>query len=102
LEDARTACYAASMRTWVPGLAVFAALVLVNIIGAVAFLAAGKIALVLDPAASESHIEDFMVAIIGVAVAVGSASPVFIRGVPWLAAHLHRVWPEHPPEQPIS
>ena len=43
-----------------------------------------------------------MVAIIGVAVAVGSAFPVFGRGVPWVAARLERAWPERPPEHPVS
>ena len=102
MEDARARCYAAAMPTLVTSLAVLAALALVNIIGALAFLAAGKIALVLDPSASESHLSGFMVAIIGVTVAVGSAFPVFMRGVPWLAAQLQRLWPERPPEHPIS
>src|SRR5688500_12311673 len=89
------------MRTWVPGLAVFAALVLVSIVGAVAFLAAGQIALVLDPAADESHLDSFMVAIIGVAAAVACALPIFSRGVPWLTAHLQRIWPQRPPEHAV-
>jgi len=90
------------MPALVTSLAILAALVLVSIIGAVALLAAGQISLVLDPAANESHISGFIVAIIGVAVAVGSAFPVFMRGVPWLAAHLQRVWPQRPPEHPVS
>ena len=85
-----------------PGLVVLGAFVLVNIIGAVAFLVAGKLALHLDPLANESHFSGFIVAIIGVAVAVGSAFPIFGRGVPWVAARLEQVWPERPPERPVS
>jgi hypothetical protein len=65
-----------------------AAFVLVNIAGALAFFAAGKIALYLDPAANESHLSAFMVAIIGVLAAVGAAFPIFGRGLPWAAARL--------------
>jgi hypothetical protein len=90
------------MRTFVPRLVVLGAFVLVNIVGAVAFLAAGKLALHLDPSANESHLSGFMVAISGVAAAVGSAFPIFGRGVPWVAARLERVWPERPPERPVS
>jgi hypothetical protein len=61
------------MRKFVPGLVLLGAFGLANIIGAVAFLAAGKLALLLDPAANESHLTGFMIAITGVAVAVGSA-----------------------------
>jgi hypothetical protein len=43
-----------------------------------------------------------MIAITGVAVAVASAFPIVSRGMPWLTAHLERVWPQRPPEQPIS
>jgi hypothetical protein len=89
------------MRTFVSGLVVLGAFVLINIIGAVAFLAAGKLALYLDPTANESHFSGFIVAIIGVAVAVGSAFPIFGRGVPRVTARLERVWPERPPEHPI-
>lgn len=81
------------MRTFVAGLIVLGAFGLVNIIGVVAFLAAEKIALHLDPSASESHLSGFMIAITGVAVAVMSAFPIFGRGVPWIAARLERVWP---------
>jgi hypothetical protein len=87
------------MRTFV---VVLGAFVLVNIVGAAAFLAAGKLALHLDPSANESHLSSFIVAITGVAVAVGSAFPIFGRGVPWVAARLERVWPERPPERPVS
>jgi hypothetical protein len=87
------------MRTFV---VVLGAFVLVNIVGAVAFLAAGKLALHLDPSANESHLSAFIVAITGVAAAVGSAFPIFGRGVPWVAARLERVWPERPPERPVS
>lgn len=90
------------MRTFVTGLVVLGAFGLVNIIGVVAFLAAGKLALYLDPTANESHLSGFIIAITGVAVAVGSAFPIFGRGVPWVAARLERVWPERPPEHPIS
>jgi hypothetical protein len=76
------------MRTYVPRLVVLGAFVLVTIAGAVAFLAAGGIARHFDPAADESHLSAFMVAIIGVAVAVGSAFPIFARGVPWATARL--------------
>ena len=58
------------------------AFVLVNAIGAVAFFLAAKLAG--DP----SHLSDFMVAIVGVAAAVGSALPIFGRGVPWAASRL--------------
>jgi hypothetical protein len=85
-------CYAAAMPKLVPGLVVLGAFALVNGIGAVAFLAAGKLALHLDPAANESHLLSFMVAIAGVAAAVGAAFPIFGRGVPWVAARLERVW----------
>jgi hypothetical protein len=87
------------MRTFV---VVLGAFVLVNIVGAAAFLAAGKLALHLDPSANESHLSSFIVAITGVAVAVGSAFPIFGRGVPWVSAHLERIWPERPPERPVS
>jgi hypothetical protein len=86
------------MRTFVVFLGAF---VLANLIGAIAFLAAGKLALHLDPSANESHLSGFIVAITSVAVAVGSAFPIFGRGVPWLAARLERVWPERPPERPV-
>lgn len=86
------------MRT----LILLGAFALVNIIGAAAFFAAGKLALYLDPAANESHISAFMVAITGVAAAVASAFPIFGRGVPWVAGRLERVWPERPPEHPVS
>jgi hypothetical protein len=84
------------MRTFVAGLVFLGAFVLVNIIGALAFLAAGKLALHLDPSANESHLSGFIVAITGVAVALASAFPIFGRGAPWVAARLERVWPERP------
>ena len=91
------------MRTFVGGLVVLGAFVLVNIAGAVAFVAVGKLALHLDPSANESHLSGFIVAIISVAVAVASAFPIFGRGVPWVAARLERAWPERPPpEHPVS
>jgi hypothetical protein len=86
------------MRKFVPNLVVLAAFGLVAIIGTVAFVAAGKLALLLDPSAKDSHLLAFMVAITGVAAAVGSAFPIFGRGMPWLTARLERVWPERPPE----
>ena len=90
------------MRTFLACLVLFGAFVLVGIIGALGFLAAGKLALQLDPSASESHLSGFIVAIFGVAVAVGSAFPIFGRGVPWVAAHLERAWPQRPPEGTVS
>ncbi len=90
------------MRTFVPRLVVLAALGLAAIIGTLASLIAGKLALLLDPAANESHLAGFMIAIIGVAAAVASAFPIISRGMPWLTARLERVWPQRPPEQPIS
>jgi hypothetical protein len=90
------------MRKFVPNLVVLAAFALVSVVGTVAFLAARQLALLLDPSASESHLLGFMVAIVGVAAAVASAFPIFSRGMPWLTARLERVWPERPPEQPIS
>jgi hypothetical protein len=87
------------MRTYVP---ILGAVVLVNIIGAIAFLAAGKLALYLDPAANESHLSSFIVAITGVAVAVASAFPIFGRLLPVIAEHLDRIWPQRPPEGPAA
>ena len=72
------------MRT----LVLVGAAVLAGIAGAIVFFAAGKIALALDPAASESHLSAFMVAIIGVAAAVGAALAIFSRGVRWVMARL--------------
>ena len=88
------------MRKYMPNLVLLAALALVTIIGTLAFLTAGKLAVLFDPAANESHLAAFMIAIIGVAVAVASAFPIFSRGMPWLHAHLERIWPQSPPEQP--
>jgi hypothetical protein len=90
------------MRKYMPNLVVLAALAMVAIVGTFAFLIAGKLAVLLDPAAKESHLAGFMIAIIGVAVAVASAFPIVSRGMPWLTAYLERVWPQRPPEQPIS
>lgn len=81
------------MRKLVPNLVVLGSVGLATIIGTVAFLAARKLALLLDPAANESHLLSFMIAIIGVAVAVASAFPIFSRGMPWAIARLERVWP---------
>jgi hypothetical protein len=64
------------------------AFILVDIIGALAYLAAEKLASRFDPSAGESHLWAFMIAIIAVAAAVGSAFPIFGRGVPWVAARL--------------
>jgi hypothetical protein len=66
------------MRTFV----LVGAFVVVNVIGAVAFFVAAKIA------GEPSHLSDFMVAIVGVAAAVGSAFPIFGRAVPWAASRL--------------
>ena len=74
------------MPTFVPRLVILGAVGLVAIVGTVAFVAAGKLALLLDPSANESHLSAFMIAITGVAVAVASAFPIFGRGVPWIAA----------------
>ena len=90
------------MRKYVPNLVVLGACGLVALAGTVAFFAAGKLALLLDPAAKESHLSAFMIAIIGVAVAVGSAFPIFGRALPWLRAQADRLYPQQPPEQPIS
>ena len=90
------------MRKFVPNLVVLGSVGLATIIGTVAFLAARKLALLLDPAANESHLLSFMIAIIGVAVAVASAFPIFSRGMPWAIARLERAWPQRPPEQPIA
>jgi hypothetical protein len=90
------------MRKFVPNLVVLGSIGLATIIGTVAFLVARKLALLLDPAANESHLLSFMIAIIGVAVAVASAFPIFSRGMPWAIARLERDWPQRPPEQPIS
>ena len=90
------------MRTFGPRLVVLGAVGLVAIVGIAAFVTAGKLALLLDPGANESHLAGFMIAIIGVAVAVASAFPIFGRAMPWLTARLERVWPQRPPEQPIS
>ena len=90
------------MRKFVPNLVVLGSVGLAAIIGTVAFLAARKLAVLLDPAANESHLLSFMIAIIGVAVAVASAFPIFGRAMPWAIARLERAWPQHPPEQTIS
>ncbi len=90
------------MRTFVPRLVVLGAVGLVAIVGTVAFIAAGKLAVLLDPAANESHLLAFMIAIIGVLVAVASAFPIFGRAMPWVMARLERDWPQRPPEQTIS
>jgi hypothetical protein len=76
------------MRKYMPNLVVLGALALVAISGTLAFLIAGKLAVLLDPAAKESHLATFMIAIIGVAVAVASAFPIFGRAMPWLTARL--------------
>ena len=90
------------MRKFLPNLVVAGSIGLAAIIGTVAFLAARKVALLFDPAATESHLLSFMIAIIGVAVAVASAFPIFSRGMPWAIARLERDWPQPPPEQTIS
>ena len=90
------------MRRFVPRLVVLGSVGLASIIGTVAFLTARKLALLFDPAANESHLLSFMIAIIGVAVAVASAFPIFRRGMPWAIARLERAWPQRPPEQTIS
>lgn len=78
------------MRTPVSRLVLFGAFVLASLVGVVVFLAAGKLALYLDPAAKDSHLTNFIVAILGVAAAVASAFPLFARGVPWALARLER------------
>lgn len=90
------------MRKFLPNLVVVGSVGLATIIGTVAFFAARKLVLLLDPAANDSHLLSFMIAIIGVAVAVASAFPIFSRGMPWAIARLERDWPQRPPEQPIS
>jgi len=90
------------MRKYMPNLVVLGSVGLAAIIGTVAFLVARKLAVLLDPAANESHLLSFMIAIIGVAVAVASAFPIFSRAMPWAIARLERDWPQRPPEQPIS
>lgn len=102
LEGAGTRCYVAGMRTFVAGLIFFGAFLLVSLVGVIAFLAAEKLALHLDPAANESHLTGFMVAITGIAMAVASAFPIFGHGVPWVAARVEGAWPERPPEQPVQ
>jgi hypothetical protein len=90
------------MRKYMPNLVVVGALAAAAIIGTLVFLIARKLALLFDPAAQESHLAGFMVAIIGVAAAVASAFPIVSRGMPWATARLERVWPQRPPEQPTS
>ncbi len=84
------------------GLIVLGAFGLANIIGVVAFVAAGKLALHLDPSANGSHLAAFMAAITGVVAAVASAFPIFGRGIPWLAARLDSASPDRAPEGPLS
>ena len=79
------------MRRFVAALVVVGALALMYIIGAIAFLAAGRLALHFDPSANDSHLSSFIVAITGVAVAIASAFPIFGRAVPWVAARLERL-----------
>jgi hypothetical protein len=102
LERASRYCYVASMHAFVAGSVVLGAFVLVNFIGFVAFLAAWKVALYLDPLANESHFPGFNVALIGVAIAVASAFPILGRGVPWVTGRLQRVLAERPSERPFS
>jgi hypothetical protein len=90
------------MRMFVPSLLVLGAVVLVNIIGAIAFVGAGKLALYLDPVANESHLSSFIVAVTGVAVAVTSAFPILGRLLPFIAERLARIWPDRPPEGPAA
>ena len=90
------------MRKYMPNLVVLGSVGLAAIIGTVAFLAARKLAVLLDPAANESHLLSFMIAIIGVAVAVAAAFPIFGRAMPWAIARLERAWPQSPPEQTLS
>ena len=78
------------MRNYLPRLVLFGGVVLVAVIGALAFLAGRKLAVHFDPAANESHLSGFMVAVSSVALAVASAFPIFARGVPWAMARLER------------
>ena len=88
------------MRTYLPRLVLFAGFFLVALIGAVTFLAAGKLALHVNPAAGESHFSGFIVAVSSLAVAVASAFPVFGHAMPRWLARLNQVWPERESEQP--
>ena len=90
------------MRKLVPNLVVLGSVGLATIIGTVAFLAARKLAVLFNPAANDSHLLAFMIAIIGVVVGVASAFPIFGRAMPWVMARLERDWPQRPPEQTIS
>ena len=87
-QGANNARYVVGMHAHLPRLVVLGAFILVNIVGVVAFFAAGSVARHLDPAADEHHLVAFMVAIVGVAVAIGSAFPIFVHGVPWATARL--------------
>ena len=82
------------MRTHLPRLVLFGGFVVTGMVGALAFLAAGKLALHLNPAPNESHLSGFIVAVSSVAVAVAAAFPIFGRGVPWAIARLGRLSPE--------
>lgn len=82
------------MRPYLPRLVLLGGFFLVALIGTVAFVALGKLALHLDPATHQSHLTSFIVATGSVAVAVASAFPIFARGVPWAIARLASVWPE--------
>jgi hypothetical protein len=77
------------MHANLPQLILFGALILVGLIGAIAFLLAAKLAAHIDPASHESHLSTFIVATSSVAVAVASAFPIFGRGVPWVSARLN-------------
>ena len=90
------------MRKYMPNLIVLGALLLITLIGTFAFLTAGKLAVLLDPAGKDSHLAGFMIAIIGVAVAVASAFPIFGRAMPWVTARLEHLYPQHPPVPDFS
>ena len=88
------------MRNYLPRLVLFGGFVLVALIGAVTFFAAGTLALHVNPAAGESHFSGFIVAVSSVAVAVVSAFPIFGHAMPRWRARLDQVWPERESEQP--
>jgi hypothetical protein len=90
------------MRKHLPNLVVFGAVVVLAIIGTLASLTAGKLAVLLDPAAKDSHLAAFMIAIIGVAAAVASAFPVFGHAMPLVMALLEQLYPQQPPVPDFS
>jgi hypothetical protein len=90
------------MHANLPRLISFGALVLVGLVGAIAFFVAAKLAGPLDDASHGSHLPSFIVATSSVAVAVASAFPIFGRAVPWVRARLKVLSERGGAEEPLG